>query len=113
MSNRAVYDCMLFVQFVLRPQRTYRAFEAIESGVVTHYLCAETLQELQRVLQRPKLRSKAIRLTLDKMDAFVAKVVAHSQFVHHVPDIYSLARDPKDSIYINLALAADAPYLVT
>jgi len=30
-----------------------------------------------------------------------------------VPETYELERDPKDSKYINLAIAAKAPYLVT
>jgi predicted nucleic acid-binding protein len=34
-------------------------------------------------------------------------------WINDVPEHYVLARDPDDSIYLNLAITAGAPYVVT
>ena len=34
-------------------------------------------------------------------------------WINDVPEHYILARDPDDSIYLNLAITAGAPYVVT
>lgn len=47
------------------------------------------------------------------MTSFLSTIISRSHFVDDVPDVYVLERDPKDSKYVDLALAAGVEYLVT
>ena len=113
MSDRVVYDCMLFLQQALRPQRTHATFKEAISGRVTLCVSAEILAEIRDVLTRPEIRAKAPALTGDSVDAFLRGVAKYAALIADVPDVYTLQRDPKDSKYINLALAAGANRIVT
>jgi hypothetical protein len=47
------------------------------------------------------------------IDAFLAQHLRTAKWISNVPEHYVLLRDPKDSKYLNLAIAAAAPYVVT
>jgi putative PIN family toxin of toxin-antitoxin system len=73
----------------------------------------DVLAEVRDVLTRPELRAKAPDLTPDKVAAFLSELAGYSTWIADVPEVYRLERDPKDSKYVNLAIAASAAYLVT
>lgn len=60
-----------------------------------------------------KLVAKYPALTQLAVDAFLADCIRKSKWVDTLPAHYKLARDPKDSKYLNLAIEAQAPYVVT
>ena len=113
MSILAVYDCMMFFMQAARPQRVRETFQLVEEGKVTYCLSPPVLAEIRDVLTRPKHRSQFAQLTDELVSAFLQEITRRSQFIENVPEEYILARDPKDSKYINLAIAAKAQYLVT
>jgi putative PIN family toxin of toxin-antitoxin system len=113
MSVLAVYDCMLYFMRAARPERFRETFELIEDGTVRVCVSAEILAEVEDVLTRPRHRHKFPALTDERVRRFLADVTARAQLLTHVPPVYELARDPKDSKYINLAVAAAAPFLVS
>lgn len=113
MSTLAVYDCMLFFRAVARPQRTYTTFRLVEDALVTLCLSPEVLAEIRDVLTRPEHRNKFPALTPMAVDAFLARYLRGANWFPKVAEVYTVQRDPKDSKYVNLALAAEAPYLVT
>ncbi len=113
MNTLAVFDCMLFFSAAAKPKRVHPLFELVEKGLVTLCLDRQVLAELRDVLTRPKLREKYPALTTEGVDAFLAKQLRSANWLEDVHEVFVLQRDPKDSKYINLAIAAGAPYLVT
>ena len=104
---------MLFFRAAARPRLARPLFDFVEHGQVTLCLGADVLEEIRDVLTRPKLRAKFPALTTEAVDAFLAHHLRLATWIDDVPEHYTLARDPDDSKYINLAIAAGAPYLVT
>jgi putative PIN family toxin of toxin-antitoxin system len=113
MSLLAVYDCMLFFMRAARPERVRETFEVVEAKTVTCCLSAPILAEIHDVLTRPRHQQQFPSLTPPRVSAFLEEITRRSLFIKDVPDVYHLDRDPKDSKYINLAIAAKAPFLVT
>ncbi len=113
MSTLAVYDCMLFFRAVARPQRIYTTFRLVEQALVTLCMSPEVLAEIRDVLTRSEHRTKFPALMPKAVDAFLARYLRAVNWFPNVAEVYTLQRDPKDSKYVNLALAAQAPYLVT
>lgn len=113
MSTLAVYDCMLFFRAVSQPKRVRPIFDLVDQGQVTLCFSPEVLAEIRDGLTRPKLLAKYQAITSAAVDAFLAQQLRAAKWISDVPEEYCLVRDPKDSKYVNLALAAAAPYLVT
>jgi putative PIN family toxin of toxin-antitoxin system len=112
-STLAVYDCMLFFRAAARPRLARPLFDFVHSGQVTLCLGPDVLAEIRDVLTRPKLVAKYPALTKQAVDAFLAQHLRMATWINDVPEHYVLARDPDDSIYLNLAITAGAPYVVT
>src|SRR5688572_1987116 len=113
MSVLAVYDCMLFFMRAARPNRVRETFQLVDDGTVSYCLSPQVLAEIHDVLTRPKHQQQFPSLTPERIAAFLEEITRVSLFVEDVADTYVLERDPKDSKYINLAIASGAPYLVT
>jgi putative PIN family toxin of toxin-antitoxin system len=104
---------MLFFSAAARPGRFRPLFDLVERQVVTLCLSPEVLAEIRDVLTRPKLVAKYPALTTDAVEAFLAQHLRTARWLDNVPEQFVLQRDPKDSKYLNLAIAAGAPYVVT
>jgi len=112
-TTLAVFDCMLFFRAAARPQRIYSTFRLVEEARVTLCMSAEVLAEVRDVLNRPEHYAKFPALTPKTVDAFLSRYLRDVSWFPLVPHLYTVERDPKDSKYVNLAIAANAPYLVT
>ena len=110
---RVVYDCMILLQAASRPDRVHGTMKALDEGRIALCSSLDTLEELRDVLNRPELRAKFPLLTSDVASAFIGSVVAKSLIFNDVPRSFALNRDPKDEPYINLAIKAEARFLVT
>jgi uncharacterized protein len=112
---RVVLDCMVFFQAVSRPggpaARLLTGF--IETGRFTLYVSDSILAEVRDVLARPHIRTRNPTITDDRVELFFLRIDKISQKIDNVPASYALPRDPDDEPYLNLALAANADYLVT
>lgn len=113
MSARAVFDCMIFQQAAARPSRTHPLFDAIRSGRATLCISPEIVIEIEDVLCRNELRAKFRSLTPGGVRTFLAEILSLGEMHTQVPGVFSLARDPKDEKYVNLAVASRARFLVT
>ncbi|MEX2172430.1 MAG: putative toxin-antitoxin system toxin component, PIN family [Pirellulales bacterium] len=113
MSTLAVYDCMLFFRAAARPRLVRPHFDYVHSGHVTLCLSPDVLAEVRDVLSRPKLMAKYPALTRDAVDAFLTQHLRMAAWIGDVSEHYVLARDPDDSIYLNLAITVGARYVVT
>jgi putative PIN family toxin of toxin-antitoxin system len=84
-----------------------------ERHAVELFVSSAILEEVAEVLERPRLRRRSPRLTFDRIDGFLDRLRRIATLVREVPEIVRLARDPDDEAYLNLAIAADAEYIVT
>lgn len=104
---------MLFFRAASRPRLVHPLFEFIEQGQVELCLSSEVLAEVSDVLTRPKLIAKYPALSDKAVEAFLAHCLRSAKWVDPVPERYMLTRDPKDSKYLNLAIEAAAPFVVS
>lgn len=65
------------------------------------------------VLTRPELQHKFPLLTQERAEELLEGLKERATFLESVPAEFSYDRDPKDEMYVNLALAAGAAYLVS
>lgn len=112
--SRVVFDCMVFLQALANPNGPGAAcFDVLKSRGVTLCVSGDILDEIADVLCRPELTRKFPRLTPDRVAEFLEFVERAAMFISEVPRRFTLERDPKDEKYLNLAVAAEAAYLVT
>jgi putative PIN family toxin of toxin-antitoxin system len=105
---------MLFLQAVTNEGGpAFACFELVDQGRLELYLSPEILAEVRDVLGRPRIRRKFPDLTQDRIDEFMAGAEAKAVVLGNVPQVFHYTRDPDDEPYINLAIAADAQYLVS
>ena len=113
MSVPVVYDTMLFLQAAVQPVRVHRSFQAVQEGLVTLCLSAELLAEVRDVLTRRKMRQRFPALTPEAVDAFITETAAMAVMFDPVPSQFTWPTDPDDDHIFNLAIHAQAEYLVT
>jgi putative PIN family toxin of toxin-antitoxin system len=114
MTNRAVFDCMIFLQAVANESSpAYACFRLVEEGKVTLFVSAEVLAEVKEVLTRTKLQARFPHLTPERVELFLEKVRATATLIDEVQKSFTYNRDPDDEPYINLAIAARATHLVS
>jgi len=113
-AHRVVFDCMLSLQAAARATGPAAAcLKIAEEGLVELCLSEDVLAEIRDVLTRPKLQAKFPALTAVGVAEFVDRLIRKSVLVPVVAALVALPRDPKDEKYLNLALAANARFLVS
>jgi putative PIN family toxin of toxin-antitoxin system len=111
---RVVFDCMIFLQAAARRLSPAGACLALaEQGFLELYVSPAILAEIQDVINRPQIRTKFQQLTDDVVAEFVAQIERIAVRVEDVGTDITLARDPKDEAYLNLAAHVQAHYLVS
>ena len=71
------------------------------------------LAEVRDVLGRPSIRAKNPAITDERVEDFLRRIDQVAQRINEISSTYFLPRDPDDEPYLNLALSANANYLVT
>jgi uncharacterized protein len=105
LDTNTVLSALLFVNGRLVPLRT-----AWQSGEVTPLLCAQTVEELLRVLAYPKFK-----LTPEEREELLADYLPYGEVVSprkSKPKV-PVCRDGKDQIFLDLAAVGAAHWLVT
>jgi putative PIN family toxin of toxin-antitoxin system len=112
-KTRVVFDCMIFLQAA--GSTTGPAASCIDKakGGVELCLSAEILAEIRDVLTRPRIQKKFRTLTPERIAEFLRQLELIAVLISDVPDAFVLTRDPKDSKYLNLAIAASAKLIVS
>src|SRR5262249_9242502 len=110
----AICDCMVYVQTVLNEHGPAAAcFSFAESGQIEIVASPEIISEVRDTLSQPKLRRRFSKLTDERVAAFLKRT---GEFVRLVPDApanFTLARDPDDAKYVDLAAIVQATRIVT
>lgn len=109
-----VYDCNVLLQAVLSDAGpAFGCLLLAEKDRVELVLSTFVAEEIRDVLARPRILQKNPQVTPERVAAFLEMLASKCRFVEGVPRVFSLPRDPKDEPYVNLAIAANARYLVT
>ena len=77
------------------------------------FLNPEITAEIVDVLTRARTRKKFPALTPDLVRRFLRRISQFATIVAPTPKIAPAIRDPKDEKYLDLAIAANANYLVS
>ena len=111
---RVVFDCMIFLQAAARRASPSGACLALaEQGLLELYVSPAILAEVNDVIRRPQIRAKFRQLTDDMVVEFIARIERIAICVDEVGTGITLARDPKDEPYLNLAAHSQVDYLVS
>lgn len=110
----AVFDCMIFLQAAINEKSpAAELFRRVEKEILQLFVSRETLSEIRNVLSRPVIVSKNPHLTEKYVEIFLNRVLVKAVLIKSVPPKFKYPRDPKDEKYINLAIAAEADYIVS
>lgn len=111
---RIVFDCMVFLQALISKESiAFKLFEYLDENAFTLFVSNEILDEINDVLNRPYIRAKNAQINDESVGIFFERVLKKAVLLKKVPAYFELTRDPKDEKYINLAVKAEADYIIT
>lgn len=111
---RAVFDCNTFIQALFNSSGTAgECFELVRREEITLFVSQDILLEIREVLQRPNLIARFPSITLERIDAFLEEILSFAVEIRNVPRRFQYERDPQDEPYLNLAIEAEADYIVS
>ncbi len=111
---RVVFDCMIYLQATANESSPAAALlRMMDDSIISLFVSNDILDEVRDVLSRPKIRQKNLRITDQRVDALLTRLAEQGTLLESVPKHFSYERDPKDEKYINLAVEANASYLVS
>jgi uncharacterized protein len=109
-----VFDCNVFLQAVANDQSAAaNALDFLETQKITLFVSEAVLSEVREVLARPKLRKRLPRITDVRVSALLQRLTNMAVLIQNVPEAFKYERDPKDELYLNLAIVAKATHLVS
>lgn len=112
-SIRTVFDCNVFLQAISNEKSPAHACLAlVQEKTVQLFVSEETLTELRDVLERPSIKDR-FKLSSETIEEYIKTLRKIGKVLYKVPKVFSLPRDVDDEIYINLAVEAEADYIVT
>ncbi|MEW6212624.1 MAG: putative toxin-antitoxin system toxin component, PIN family [Acidobacteriota bacterium] len=113
-NPRVVFDCMIYLQATISESGPAASLlRLVDSKMLSLFVSHEILDEVRDVLSRPKIRNKNPDITDERVDALITRILEKAAVVDDVPQHFSYARDPKDEKYVNLAVEAEADYIVS
>lgn len=108
---RLVLDTNTIVSGLIWQGNEFQLLEKIEAGEAVMFVSSEMIEELNIVMQRPKLQ-KFLMESGRNSKQLIEKIILMSESVE--PDTKAeVCRDKKDNKFIECALAANADYLVS
>jgi putative PIN family toxin of toxin-antitoxin system len=111
---RVVYDCVVFLQGVGRRGNAARkCLDLVDDGTVQLCLSPDVLAEIDDVLHRPEILRKFPLIDSEDSQTLLRTARNRALLLADVPKAFQLPRDPDDEPYTDLAIAADAKFLVT
>ena len=109
---RAVIDTNVLVSAVILPtSRVGAVILYMGMGAFTPLYCLEMLEELTNVLARPRIRKK-YDISQNYIRNVLDLILLRGQLIEPGERV-TVCRDPKDDIFLSVALAGEADVLVT
>jgi len=113
-TPRVVFDCNVFVQGIAsRNSPARKALRLVFNGAISLFVSEAIVREVRDVLSRPEVRRQLPGISDRIVNAFLTKLEAKAILITNIPEEYRYERDPDDEMYINLAIVANASYLVS
>lgn len=111
---RVVFDCNIFWQIFFSSKGfSAQCWEQVVSGDAELFVSPAVLDEIGDVLTRPETQARFSKATEENVSLFIEEIIENSIFFSSIPNHFSYARDPKDEPYLNLAIEAEADYIVS
>lgn len=111
---RVVVDCMIYLQSIISESGSAAVlFRLVDEEAFALLTSEEILEEVRDVLLRPKIRKRNPDISDERVDAFINRVREKTTVVNNVRQHFLYSRDPKDEKYINLAIEAQADYIIS
>ena len=110
-----VYDAMVMLQWAALPEggRQHATLTAVSVGQLHLAMSQRLLDEVRGIFFRPELQKRLPSLTPRHAADILRKIVELSELLPNVPARFSLPQHPKDDHLFDLAIQAEADYLVT
>ena len=109
-----VLDCMVYFQAAANAKSTAaRLLDLLDSEELTLFVSRQTLSEVRETLNDPEVRANLSGITDVQVKILFMRLEKKAILIKQIPKRFEYPRDPKDEPYINLALAADATYIVS
>jgi len=113
-SPRVVFDCNVFVQAAANEESAAaKVLDLLDEDAITLFVSDAVLDEIRDVLSRPYIRQLMPNITDERVDAIFRRLERKAVHISNVPEEFRYERDPKDERYVNLAIIANARYLVS
>ena len=110
---RSVFDCNVLLQAMANPNGPAGACIAeVKAGRIQLFVSLAILSELTEVAARPVLVRK-LALSAARTLAFVDDLTAIAVFADPVSSVFLHPRDPKDNMYVDLAIAIGAQVITS
>ncbi len=111
---KVVFDCGVFLQgLISKSGPAVVCLDLIEQEKIKLVISEKTLAEIKDVLSRLRLRVRNTDLTDEKVEKLIEMLLEKGEFIKKVPQHFNYSRDPNDEPYINLAIEANAVFLVS
>ena len=111
---RVVFDTSVLVSFAGRPSATFATLESLRAGEIAAFTSDLAIAELREVLSRPELRSHyGAALDPLNIERFILQIRSLATVIADPPRHFIVQADPKDSLFVNLAIESKADFLVT
>ena len=108
----AVIDTSVWLAALLRPDGFAAAIlPAVRAKKIEPVFCPATLHELTAVLHRPRFGTR-YAISAEAVADFLRAIMRAAHSLSD-PPIVPITRDPKDDIFVALAISSDADFLVT
>ncbi|MCC6452021.1 MAG: putative toxin-antitoxin system toxin component, PIN family [Acidobacteria bacterium] len=110
----AVFDTNIFIQAILSETGPGSAcVDELFAGRIVVFVHPEILSEIDDFLRRPRVRKKYRQVRYFRTADLVRKIRKFGTWVPSVKRVFELERDPCDALFIDLAIATNADFLVS
>ena len=115
MPPLAVYDAMVMLQWAAQPPggRQHATVTALSNGQLRLAMSQKLFDEVRGIFFRPELQQRLPSLTPQHAAAILKKTLEFCDYFPDVPARFSLPQHSKDDHLFDLAIEAQAVYLVT
>jgi putative PIN family toxin of toxin-antitoxin system len=114
MKRGVVLDAMIFLQATVNEESpAARLLDLLEYRKITLFVSQNTLLEARDLLNRPAIRKRFPNMTDARVEALFRRLEREATLIKQIPKVFEYSRDPKDEMYINLAVAAGADFIIS
>ena len=109
---RVVIDTSVFVRYLIRPSAATRTLieDLWMDDVIRVVVAPELVEELEGVLQRPRLRQW---IRPDEGQVLLDVIARKAEMMRRLGPVPSYTRDPKDDKFVACALVGGASSIIT